>query len=294
VPIEAVEGMRRPDLLPRVLQTLDIDKAVSEAEAERRRSAIIRAVAPHGSREQMHVLAMGISHHGLSYAHKDAADVARVLMATQGGASGRYDLRGPILLRNEEVTRGGINDALNALARATAGARPTPLVVVLFSGHGELVDDALYLITHDTETAPRSRIDTSAYPVALLRDKLAKIAANARVLVLLDACHSGMAPDGVGFGLDARSLRVQLDMDNVTVITSSSGEEKSFEDADWQNGAFTEVFLEALKEADEDEDSLIGVSDLMRYLARHVPDRTDGRQTPAMAARFERPVFAAL
>ncbi|MEO1089142.1 MAG: caspase family protein [Pseudomonadota bacterium] len=293
VPIEAVEGMRRPDLLQRVLQTLDIDKAVSDAEAERRRTATIRATAKRTAKARLHVLAMGISNHGLHHAHRDAEDLARALFDSQGGATGRYAHALPQCLRNNEVTAGAVVTALEGLRREMARGSDD-LAVILFSGHGDLVDDSLYLIAHDTVVEPRSRIKTSGVSVALLKDEITEIARHGKVLLLLDACRSGAFADARGYALDADGLRVQLAQTNVTVFTSSSREEESFEHDRWQNGAFTEVFLDALRHADTDRNGLIGVGDLQTYLRNHLPQITEGRQTPGFETRFDEELFAAL
>jgi hypothetical protein len=106
-------------------------------------------------------------------------------------------------------------------------------------------------------------------------DEIAAIAQHGRVLVLLDACRSGGAIASAD-----RSLRAMLTAPNVTVLTSSTAGEASVEHADWENGAFTEALLEALREADYDGDALIRISDLSRYLAERVPALTSGRQHP--------------
>ena len=77
---------------------------------------------------------------------------------------------------------------------------------------------------------------------------------------MLDACRSGAATGtGTRLPLNADFLRAALAATNVTVLTSSSAEETSWEDERWGNGAFTEVFLEALEHADVNQDGLISV-----------------------------------
>jgi hypothetical protein len=78
------------------------------------------------------------------------------------------------------------------------------------------------------------------------------------------------------------------------VLTSSGAGEASREDARWQNGAFTEVLLEALGSgADSDRNGVLTVTELGGYLSRNVPRLTAGRQTPGMEVRFDDTVFAA-
>jgi hypothetical protein len=85
----------------------------------------------------------------------------------------------------------------------------------------------------------------------------------------------------------------------VTVLTSSSGQENSIEHEKWQNGAFTQVFLDALgKDADDDRNSVISMTELTQYLTDGVPRLVhdvapEHQQTPGVEVRFTHTIFAA-
>ena len=85
----------------------------------------------------------------------------------------------------------------------------------------------------------------------------------------------------------------------MTVLTSSSGLENSIEHENWRNGAFTEVFLEALGwEADSDRNNVVSMTELTRYITARVPRLVHGvaperEQTPGVEIRFEHTIFAA-
>jgi uncharacterized caspase-like protein len=168
------------------------------------------------------------------------------------------------------------------------------LAVVLFSGHGAMVDGGFYLLIHGVDAGTAVDIKATALPMNDFRDELHKLGERGRVLVLLDACHSGAATgDGAPLPMNADMLRAALATTNVTVLTSSSADEASFEHERWQNGAFTEVFLEALSRADTDRNGLISVTDLTSYLTTHVPILTENRQTPGIEVRFQSDIFVA-
>ena len=78
------------------------------------------------------------------------------------------------------------------------------------------------------------------------------------------------------------------------MFTSSSTGEQSEESPEWQNGAFTEILLEALRYADENGDGLIRVSDLSRHLSERVAAITQGRQHPDVEIRFDANVLGRL
>jgi uncharacterized caspase-like protein len=80
----------------------------------------------------------------------------------------------------------------------------------------------------------------------------------------------------------------------VTVLTSSSANEPSREDEKWKNGAFTKVLLQGFgKDADENHDGIISMSELTAYVSAHLPMLTDGRQHPEMDQRFQGSLFVA-
>jgi uncharacterized caspase-like protein len=158
-----------------------------------------------------------------------------------------------------------------------------------------MVDDKLYLLPADVDASRPARIKATGLSIDELRDELAELAKHGRVLVLLDACHSGATSiDGMRLAMDSTRLRSGLATGNVTVLTSSSGEEVSYEDARWQHGAFTKALLDAFSdaEADVNNNGLISTTGLVRYVTNRVLALTDGRQHPGMEARFEATLFA--
>ena len=244
---------------------------------------------------QLHVLAVGVSaydeahasHLRLRFADRDAHDLASALLNTQGSL---YAAINPQVLRDSEATKAGILDGFASLRAGFARGSGQDLAVVHFSGHGDVVDGRLYLLPHDVDARTPARIKGSALSIDDLRGELLELAKLGRMLVLLDACHSGAS----GAAIDAARLRAELAMTNVTVLTSSSGTEPSREDLAWANGAFTEALLEALGgAADTNRDGLISVTELAQYLAAHVQRLTAGRQTPGIEVRFEGSLFAA-
>lgn len=299
IPVSEIPETRRPEVIRLVLQEMGTLGAIAVAELAKIRAAIQRrtgtAAAP-GAR--LHVLTVGVSEYGeaakhlrLSFADDDANDVAAALLNTQ---TSLYAEVRPQALRNHEATKSGIFTALAVMQSDMAqGEGGQDLAVVLFSGHGAVVDDRFYLLPHEVDARTQALIKATAIPVDDLRAELAKLGQHGRVLVLLDACRSGaVTADDTALDLDARKLRA-LATANVTVLTSSSANETSREDERWSNGAFTEVFLEALDHADSDKNGLISVTDLTRYLTTNVPRLTGNAQMPGVEARFESDVFVA-
>jgi uncharacterized caspase-like protein len=130
----------------------------------------------------------------------------------------------------------------------------------------------------------------SSISAAELQRAILGLAQHGKVLVLIDACRSGAA----GLTLDAGAMRAALVGANVTVLTSSSGAQSSFERDDLKNGVFTEVLLEALGNAgDANGNGMIGVEEMIGYVAANVRNLTDGAQLPSQEMRFTGDLFAA-
>jgi hypothetical protein len=301
VPVADIPGSFRPAMLPLVLQELETPRALGLAVlSEHNKEVEIRthSEVPPGAR--LHLLAIGISTYNddyartlrLTYADQDARDLASAISNTQGSLYARII---PQVLRNRDANKAGILRALKTMRQAMARGTGTDLAVVHFSGHGALVDGKLYLLPYEVDARDAVGIEANGLSLDEFRGELLALAQYGRVLVLLDACHSGATTmDGAPLAMDATALRTGLAAANVTVLTSSSGHEVSREDPQWGHGAFTKVLLDALHDpaADPDHKGLINTSGLAHYVATHVSSLTNGAQTPDMEVRFDTTVFA--
>jgi uncharacterized caspase-like protein len=308
VPVSAIPRLKRPDALPLVLEELETARALGIADLAAARYdvqvATGAAVAPGA---QLHILAIGISDYGdkatslrLKFAAKDANDVASALLATQGSEfnkkGGLYADVKTQYLHDGDADRAAMFRALDSMkANMVKDEAGQDLAVILFSGHGAIIDDHFYLLPYGIDARTPADLKASAISANEFHDEVAEIAKHGRVLVLLDACHSGAATgDGSALASNADLLRSIISASNVTVLTSSTTNEFSREDEKWNNGAFTKVLLEALgKDADEDHDGLISMSELTHYVATHVSGLTEGQQHPGVEQRFEGELFIA-
>ena len=296
VPIEDIPGSYRPAMLPLVLQELETARAFGlMGLAEHAKEVMLRTNSRVPPGAQLHLLAIGINAYSgklhLDYARPDAHDLASAIASTQEVL---YRVS-PQALFDADASKKGIVDALEAMRDGMAKGAGNDLAVVYFSGHGAMVDDKLYLLPADVDASRPARIKSTGLSIDDLRDELLELAKHGRVLVLLDACHSGATSgDGVKLAMDSTRLRSGLAAGNVTVLTSSSGDEVSYEDKSWQHGAFTKALLDAFGDAaaDINQNGLISTTGLVRYVTNRVLALTDGRQHPGMEARFEATLFA--
>jgi hypothetical protein len=308
VPVSAIQKLRRPDALPLIIQGLETARALGIADLAAARSEVqivTGAEKPPGAR--LHVLAIGVSDYGenaknlrLRFADNDARDVASALLNTQGGTlnklGGLYAEVLPTYLSNSLATKAAIADTLAAMeVNMAKGVGGEDMAVVMFSGHGAVIDDRFYLLPYGVDASTPARIKASAISASEFKDEIAKLATHGRVLLLLDACRSGAISGNGITAPNADLLRAVMASSNVTVLTSSTGDKPSREYKRYGHGAFTEVLLEALGRdtADTAGNGLISMSELTAYMARRLPAVTKGRQQPGMEQRFQSDVFAA-
>ena len=204
VPIENIPGSYRPTMLPLVLQELETARAFGlMGLAEHAKEVMLRTNSRVPPGAQLHLLAIGINVYSgklhLDYARPDAHDLASAIASTQEVL---YRVS-PQALFDADASKKGIIDALEAMRDGMAKGAGNDLAVVYFSGHGAMVDDKLYLLPADVDASRPARIKSTGLSIDDLRDELLELAKHGRVLVLLDACHSGATSgDGVKLAMD--------------------------------------------------------------------------------------------
>jgi hypothetical protein len=298
VPISAIPRLRRPDALPLVLQEMETARALGIADMKAaRRDVQIATRSAKAPGARLHLLTIGVSEYGdkakdlrLKFAGRDAQDVASALINTQDG--GLYAEVKPQFLHDDTANKDGIFDALAVMERNMAASTGGDLAVVMFSGHGTMIDGQFYLVPYGADVSTSARLKSSAIPAAEFQSEISKLATHGRVLVLLDACRSAGLIGTAVRGADV--LRSVLAASNVTVLTSSTADKISREDEKWQHGAFTKVFLDALSSGDDidtDRNGVISMAELIAYMEKHLFELTGGDQQLGLEQRFQGDVF---
>ncbi len=242
----------------------------------------------------------------LGVAAQDALAITRALRSFEGGSFRRVHTR---TLIDGEATVAAVRGAIEELSRMA----PEDLAVVFLAGHGmKPSDDEMVFLTSAVRLAPDGgRLDPRSLrdDVVRWKDLSTSLAgAPGRVLVMLDACHSGhVAPDlAVTNDALARSLAGEKRA-GVFVFAASKGREASLEpsmgralelarspaaslvglDEREPHGLFTGAVLQALRsrETDLDGDGRIQLSELVDEVTRRVLDASRGAQTPWIARR---------
>jgi hypothetical protein len=228
----------------------------------------------------------------LKYATKDAADFYNYLVK-----DGQFAPDHVRILLNEKATRSRILSELGNkfLARV---ADPDDFVVLFFSTHGSPsqmdVKKDNYLIAYDTNPDElfSTGIDMGTV-TGIIKDRID----SKRVMVVLDACHSGATKaDAKGMGtaanFDVQALEIGTGQ---MVICSSQPNEQSWESKRYQNGVFTKNFLDALKS----NGATTSVTDAFDLASTKVEeevrqDNPSARQTPVIRSGWDGSLMVAV
>lgn len=236
------------------------------------------------ARGKLLVLAVGVSRYrdgrlNLKYAGEDAAAFAEIWRA---GAGSLYSGVEVVRLADEQATAPGVRAALFKLLE-TASEKDT--VVLFLSGHGvRLPDGEYYFATHEIDPASPARVGETALKWTALETALESLRAR-RVLLFLDACHSGDVLPGTQAS-NERLAEALARHAGVMVFASSRGREYSYELEAEKHGAFTAALLEALGQGKANleiggrRDDAVTTAELLAYLSARVPQLTGNRQNP--------------
>lgn len=231
----------------------------------------------------LYVLSIGVSSYqhepiNLSFAHSDAHTMGERFAQLEGSLYQAVQVR---TLTDQEATLAHIKAGIAWLERE---ATQMDMIVVFVSSHGALDHKGnLYLLPHDVNT---DELFATGLNIEALTHGMNGVPC--KKLILLDACHSGQSGHDLLAYATPKAANVNRAVEElinkepgITVMTSSSGNEFSYENPNWGHGAFTKAILEGLDgSADYNRDQLINLFELNLYVTQRVKDLTSGRQHP--------------
>jgi hypothetical protein len=143
-----------------------------------------------------------------------------------------------------------------------------------------LFSTQFYLIPYGFDAGSQGKSIKSAVSASEFAKKVQALAKYGKVLLLLDACHSGaVGAQGWATDPDAKVLQDTMDLENVTVLTSSKKNELSEELPEWKHGATPEGFYEVTP----------GAEDMLKWVVNHGPDNPATTLPVSAIAKLHRP-----
>ena len=231
----------------------------------------------------LYILTVGVSNYqdnsvSLNFAHTDAAAMAKKFQALEGSLYRKVEVKE---LLNDDATLVNIRTGISWLERQ---ATQKDMILVFISAHGALDHKGnLYILPTDFNAQ-------NLFATALnIRDLTEGMNGTpCKKLIFLDACHSGQSGYDLLEFASIKSYNLNQAIEElvntepgVTVMTSSSGKEFSYENPLWGHGAFTKALLEGLNgSADFNKDKVITLMELNLYVMERVKELTNGRQHP--------------
>lgn len=218
----------------------------------------------------------------LKYATKDAKDFAQYLVD-----KGNFRKDHVRVLLDEQATRMRIFEEIGDKYLPRVASK-NDLVVFYFSGHGSGANHDVggenFLITHD---ANKNSLFASGIELQELTKVMKRRISSDRVLIVLDACHSGGADahakdlePGSNFDINMLAGSGQL------VICSSQQDQTSFESRRYNNGVFTKKLMESLAKNGATTKLKDAFEFLVDEVSREVQEDNAKKQTPVMKSQW--------
>ncbi|MBC8164315.1 MAG: caspase family protein [Bryobacteraceae bacterium] len=224
-------------------------------------------------RPKLHVLAAGVDKYAmkdleLRYAVKDATAFAE---AMQSVGSTLYSEVKITLLHDREVTKSGLEAAVNKLA---AAVKPIDVFVLFVSGHGRSIAGKYYFLQQDLDFTKGQSIETSAVSQDLWQEWLAKIPAQ-KTLLIYDTCESAAAVGLVRGGERERETAMEQLQHATGHNLIAAARQAAFEGYKG-HGVLTYAMLDAFQklEAGGAEVQKVDVDGLAGHVGNKVPEIT--------------------
>lgn len=235
------------------------------------------------AKRTLHLLVIGVNDYqndnvpDLAYAVSDGSRVESIFAAK---SKGLYDDVSVTHVRNADACRKQI---LTAMQDVAEHVQMNDLVVVFYSGHGfRTDDDQFYFVCHDADQASIRDKGLSADDLKGFCKAIGS--KSAKMLLLVDACHSG------AMKLDNLTRELGRDEYSVAMMASSRGSQVSWEDASFGGGAFTQALYLGLFDGEAEtpfaKDGIVDTKELGNFVELAVNIRLLSTIEPSLRKKY--------
>lgn len=211
----------------------------------------------------LYILAIGIDQYlnksiGLKYAVKDARDIEEKIKQKSATIYAPQNIH-TTLLANNQATKAAIMDKINELTKII---QPTDSFILFVAGHGVLLQNQYYMLTHDYNDDLKEANAISSNEIVEISKRIKSLLQ----LFIFDTCHAG-GVDTIISGLYDARMSVLAKKMGLHIFASANSMQEA-QDGYKGNGIFTHALLDGLnnnKEADKNKNGLVTVVGLGEY-----------------------------
>ena len=241
------------------------------------------------AKPNLHILSIGVPAPDLKYTSKDANDFASALSESRNIAFGKIYL--DTLITESRTTKTEILKALRRLQYRYADLQilPKDLLVIFVSGHGLGAYDGSFRLAASDYDGPFMQETSLDFELEIV-NYLQTLPC--RKLFFVDACHSGTTS---GTGLAGIAVR----KNGLNMLVSCQADEYSYEDDNWENGAFTRALVRGIATfgeqpalLDQNLDSVLDIRELFSFIQKEVPSLVEKKRPKAKTAQRPKLILA--
>lgn len=211
----------------------------------------------------LYILSIGIDQYkdgnvNLKYAVKDAKDIKEKMKVQAATLYSPRNIHYE-LLTDRESTKANITSKINEL---TGKVKPQDSFILFVAGHGVLLQNQYYLLTHDYDGNISENSVISSNEIVEASKKIKSLSQ----LFIFDTCHAGGVDTIVSGLYDARMSVLAKKMG--LHIYASANDKQAAMDGYKGNGLFTYTLLDGLnnnRDADKNKDGKVSVAGLGGY-----------------------------
>jgi WD40 repeat protein len=230
---------------------------------------------------RLYILSVGIDKYRdtgvtLKYAAKDAGEIAAALRKESASLYDPSRIHFTLLI-DGQATKAAL---LNKISELAAEIRPTDTFILFVAGHGVLLQNQYYMLTHDFDGAVSDAGMVSSNEIVEMSKKIKSLSQ----LFIFDTCHAG-GMDAIVSGLYDARMSVLAKKMGLHIYASASSVQEAL-DGYQGNGLFSHTLLEGLnnnRQADRNNDNRVSLVELGNYAKAKTVDISKGLgrvQTP--------------
>jgi uncharacterized caspase-like protein len=229
----------------------------------------------------LYVLSIGIDKYrdgsvNLNYAMKDASDIEEKLLKQSATIYRPENIHHELLI-NDRATRENIIKKIDELAKAV---RPTDGFILFVAGHGLLLQNQYYMLTHEYDGTISEGNTISSNAIIEMSKKIKSLSQ----LFIFDTCHAG-GVDYIVSGLYDARMSVLAKKMGLHIYASASDRQAAM-DGYKGNGLFTYTLLDGLnnnRAADKNKDgkiTVVGLGEYSKKMTVDISKQIGQNQTP--------------